>query len=113
MAFQSGTPNSVAIALALFLVTAVFLFATWPSRYGPNAQLEHIDGTSQSAERRPKDGHKKHISVQVVVLGDVGRSPRMQYHAISLAKHGARVYIIGYVGTLPSNATTTFKPIPS
>ena len=33
---------------------------------------------------------------QVLVLGDVGRSPRMQYHALSLAKHGAQVDLIGY-----------------
>ncbi|EKG21209.1 hypothetical protein MPH_01472 [Macrophomina phaseolina MS6] len=35
-------------------------------------------------------------TVQVVVLGDIGRSPRMQYHAVSLAKHGHHVDIIGY-----------------
>ncbi len=33
---------------------------------------------------------------QVVVLGDIGRSPRMQYHALSLAKHGGMVDLIGY-----------------
>lgn len=37
-------------------------------------------------------------SVQVVVLGDVGRSPRMQYHALSIAKHGGTVDVIGYNG---------------
>lgn len=34
----------------------------------------------------------------VVVLGDVGRSPRMQYHAVSLASHGVRVTLVGYKG---------------
>ena len=34
--------------------------------------------------------------IQVVVLGDIGRSPRMQYHALSIAKHGAQVDLIGY-----------------
>ena len=33
---------------------------------------------------------------QVVVLGDIGRSPRMQYHALSIAKHGGLVDLIGY-----------------
>ena len=33
---------------------------------------------------------------QVLVLGDIGRSPRMQYHALSLSKHGAHVTLIGY-----------------
>jgi len=37
----------------------------------------------------------------VVVLGDVGRSPRMQYHALSLAKEGYSVDIIGYSGSAP------------
>ena len=36
--------------------------------------------------------------IQVLVLGDVGRSPRMQYHAISIAKNGGLVNLIGYIG---------------
>lgn len=36
--------------------------------------------------------------VVVLVLGDVGRSPRMQYHAMSLASHGVRVTLVGYSG---------------
>ncbi|KAI9889494.1 MAG: mannosyltransferase [Vezdaea aestivalis] len=35
-------------------------------------------------------------SVQILVLGDIGRSPRMQYHALSIAKHGGKVQLIGY-----------------
>jgi beta-1,4-mannosyltransferase len=42
---------------------------------------------------------KKRVSVQVLVLGDLGRSPRMTYHALSIAKHGGRVDLIGYLGT--------------
>lgn len=38
------------------------------------------------------------IRVQVLVLGDIGRSPRMQYHALSIAKHGGKVDMIGYHG---------------
>lgn len=38
-------------------------------------------------------------AIQVVVLGDIGRSPRMQYHALSIAKHGGHVDLIGYLGT--------------
>ncbi|KIW80623.1 hypothetical protein Z517_07239 [Fonsecaea pedrosoi CBS 271.37] len=40
-------------------------------------------------------------SVQVVVLGDLGRSPRMQYHALSIATHGGRVQLVGYRETDP------------
>lgn len=38
------------------------------------------------------------IRIQVLVLGDIGRSPRMQYHALSIAKHGGHVDLIGYHG---------------
>uniref|UniRef100_A0A8C2MJW5 Chitobiosyldiphosphodolichol beta-mannosyltransferase n=1 Tax=Cricetulus griseus TaxID=10029 RepID=A0A8C2MJW5_CRIGR len=34
--------------------------------------------------------------VVVVVLGDVGRSPRMQYHALSLAQSGFSVTLLGF-----------------
>ncbi|KAI0089774.1 glycosyltransferase family 33 protein [Irpex rosettiformis] len=40
-------------------------------------------------------------SVAVVVLGDVGRSPRMMYHAESFATNGFNTYIIGNKGTTP------------
>lgn len=36
--------------------------------------------------------------VQVVVMGDIGRSPRMQYHALSLVEAGCQVDLIGYAG---------------
>ncbi|XP_075979168.1 ALG1, chitobiosyldiphosphodolichol beta-mannosyltransferase [Anticarsia gemmatalis] len=39
--------------------------------------------------------------VKVVVLGDIGRSPRMQYHALSLADNGIKVKIIGYLDSAP------------
>jgi beta-1,4-mannosyltransferase len=39
--------------------------------------------------------------VAVVVIGDIGRSPRMQYHALSLADDGQYdVDLIGYDGIL-------------
>lgn len=43
-------------------------------------------------------GKEKQVSLQVLVLGDIGRSPRMTYHALSIAKHGGRVDLIGYLG---------------
>ncbi len=36
--------------------------------------------------------------VQVVVLGDAGRSPRMQYHCLSLVQLKYTVDLIGYGG---------------
>ena len=38
--------------------------------------------------------------VCVVVLGDFGRSPRMQYHALSLAAVFPRVDVVAYQGWL-------------
>lgn len=38
------------------------------------------------------------LHVVVVVLGDVGRSPRMQYHALSLLQAGHVVSLVGYKG---------------
>src|SRR5439155_22115140 len=37
--------------------------------------------------------------VTVVALGDLGRSPRICYHALALADAGARVDLFGYVET--------------
>ena len=46
----------------------------------------------------PVQGKVSKQSVQIVVLGDIGRSPRMQYHALSVAHHGGRVELVGYHG---------------
>lgn len=48
--------------------------------------------------RFKKDGGPIQTRVQVVVLGDIGRSPRIQYHALSIAKNGGLVDLIGYTG---------------
>ncbi|KAA0705769.1 Chitobiosyldiphosphodolichol beta-mannosyltransferase [Triplophysa tibetana] len=42
-----------------------------------------------------------HLNVCVLVLGDIGRSPRMQYQALSLSRHGYNVTFIGFLGTKP------------
>jgi hypothetical protein len=39
------------------------------------------------------------MRVAVVVLGDVGLSPRMQYHSLSLATEGNEVDVVGFAGT--------------
>jgi beta-1,4-mannosyltransferase len=45
----------------------------------------------------------------VVVLGDLGRSPRMQYHALAAAVNGANVDLIGLEGA-PVHAALTAEP---
>lgn len=47
---------------------------------------------------------QRKIRVTVVVLGDVGRSPRMQYHALALASSLAEVDLVGYAGSTPHRA---------
>lgn len=37
-------------------------------------------------------------SVAILVLGDIGRSPRMMYHAQSFAENGFLTDLIGYGG---------------
>ncbi|KAM3826904.1 chitobiosyldiphosphodolichol beta-mannosyltransferase isoform 2-T2 [Vipera latastei] len=53
--------------------------------------------------RPPKRPAEVAGRVAVLVVGDLGRSPRMQYHALSLARRGRRVAFIGYAGTKPHN----------
>ena len=62
----------------------------------------------------PNGSSKHNVRVQVLVLGDIGRSPRMQYHALSIAKHGGMVDLIGYQGqgqTAHSIGANTFKTL--
>ncbi|KAI1775517.1 glycosyltransferase family 33 protein [Hypoxylon cercidicola] len=70
-------------AVGLLLGLAVVL-TMLPSRY-----VKHSPASKES------------VSVQVLVLGDIGRSPRMQYHALSVARHGGRADIIGYHESAP------------
>ena len=44
--------------------------------------------------------------VQVVVLGDAGRSPRMQYHCLSLVQLNYSVDLIGYGGNVLIKASS-------
>lgn len=39
-------------------------------------------------------------SIAVIVLGDMGRSPRMMYHAQSLSQAGFKVLLVGFAGPL-------------
>lgn len=80
------------LTLAVIASTALTLtLLMLPSRYvrtSPPQETVSADGGTEAG-----------ISVQVLVLGDIGRSPRMQYHAMSIAKHSGRVDVIGYKGT--------------
>jgi beta-1,4-mannosyltransferase len=57
-------------------------------------------------------GEVRRQQFTVVVLGDWGRSPRMQYHALSLADqaHG-HVHVVAYAGATPVGAVAGHKGI--
>jgi beta-1,4-mannosyltransferase len=42
--------------------------------------------------------HRKHVAM-IIVLGDMGRSPRMMYHASSFARHEWEAVLVGYDDT--------------
>lgn len=58
---------------------------------------------SQYDPRPSTESTRSKTSVQILVLGDIGRSPRMQYHALSIARNGGQVVIIGYAGARGKN----------
>ncbi|EEQ87346.1 beta-1,4-mannosyltransferase [Blastomyces dermatitidis ER-3] len=81
-------------AAALFLAISIpALILVLPSRY------ERKRPTSPPSLSKLEGHIPEPPSVQIVVLGDIGRSPRMQYHALSFAKHGGIVSVIGYAGS--------------
>lgn len=52
-------------------------------------------------------GHNKSKCVAVLVLGDLGRSPRMQNHAVALANAGWKVELVGSRGSPTHNVSLT------
>lgn len=61
---------------------------------GPSKAAVNKPETTSTTTLRPP-------AVCVIVLGDIGRSPRMQYHTKSLLEHGYTVDIVGYLETDP------------
>uniref|UniRef100_A0A8R1IQ68 Chitobiosyldiphosphodolichol beta-mannosyltransferase n=1 Tax=Caenorhabditis japonica TaxID=281687 RepID=A0A8R1IQ68_CAEJA len=82
---------------------------------------EAADGSSSIYRDRRKDDDASLIpqwqsackgsEAAVVVLGDVGRSPRMCNHAIMLAEAGYRVKIFGFHDSDPEIPMTDHEPI--
>ncbi|XP_059835645.1 chitobiosyldiphosphodolichol beta-mannosyltransferase isoform X1 [Hypanus sabinus] len=91
-----------------FLVAAVFIFVpvcSWTfadasvSLLCAAAALVAVAVSLMWASRR-RGGHDRR-AVCVLVMGDLGRSPRMLYHSLSLARHGFSVTAVGYPGSKP------------
>lgn len=81
-----------AIASTIF----TFILLSLPSQYKGTYRNREVEKTRIGRS----SGHQStsDVDVQILVLGDIGRSPRMQYHATSVAKHGGQVQLIGYCG---------------
>jgi beta-1,4-mannosyltransferase len=93
---------SIIVALSTFFT---ILLITLPKQYDPSEDkaITYVDENGKEIKQLPKDGrvpsmNTRGMTVQIVVLGDIGRSPRMQYHALSIAKHGGKVFLVGYRG---------------
>lgn len=68
---------SQAVFLALALLPAAYVY--YQIRFKPH----------------PRPSYR---SVAVLVLGDIGRSPRMMYHSESFAQNGFETFVVGYKG---------------
>ncbi|KAI5306472.1 hypothetical protein KEM56_000758 [Ascosphaera pollenicola] len=62
-----------------------------------HAMFSHNGLSLQSVDK------SKAKKAMVVVLGDIGHSPRMQNHALSLAKRKTKVYLVGYLDSEPQD----------
>jgi len=60
---------------------------------------------------RPRNQHTLR-SVAILVLGDIGRSPRMMYHAKSFAENDFETDLIGYGGVLSFQVVSSTLFIP-
>lgn len=100
MAWYDPLNGFLGAAIVLSTLFTIFLL-TLPSRYQPS-----FDPNGSATATNPA----KDAWVQIVVLGDIGRSPRMQYHALSIAKHGGHVELIGYNGEFDLSAIQYLRP---
>ncbi|KAI9167075.1 Chitobiosyldiphosphodolichol beta-mannosyltransferase [Paramyrothecium foliicola] len=79
----------IAGAISVVILNYGLKFAFWVAK-----GLPHVIPTRHRPAGNPEDEH-----IQVLVVGDIGRSPRMQYHAISVTKHARHVDIVAYKET--------------
>lgn len=112
--------------LTLIAALLIGFYATGSNVTWPAVSLTVVTGLVSLWLRRlrRRDGGTDR-RVCVLVLGDIGRSPRMQYHALSLSKHGYNVTFVGFLGKTaahldgaacchsPADQTTTINDQPA
>ncbi|XP_023124033.2 chitobiosyldiphosphodolichol beta-mannosyltransferase [Amphiprion ocellaris] len=101
MAAPSGC-SALLAGSALFAAVLALFYAT-SGVAGPAVCLVAVAGLLLPLWgfwlRRRDGGTERRVCV--LVLGDIGRSPRMQYHALSLSKHGYQVTFVGFLDSKP------------
>ncbi|KIM32767.1 glycosyltransferase family 33 protein [Serendipita vermifera MAFF 305830] len=63
------------------------------------------------SQRDARTGGPEYRSVAILVLGDIGRSPRMMYHAQSFASFNFQTFIIGYRGSKPLSSLLSMSHV--
>ncbi|XP_051244609.1 chitobiosyldiphosphodolichol beta-mannosyltransferase [Dicentrarchus labrax] len=94
--------GSCAASLALFAVFSLVLapfYAAGCDVTVPAVCAAAVTGLLTLWVRYRDGGTDRRVCV--LVLGDLGRSPRMQYHALSLSKHGYDVTVVGFLDCKP------------
>ncbi|XP_034088764.1 chitobiosyldiphosphodolichol beta-mannosyltransferase isoform X1 [Gymnodraco acuticeps] len=97
-----ATPGTCTTFLAVFALISALLIGFYGAGSGvtwPVVFLTAVTGLGSLWLRRRDGGTERRVCV--LVLGDLGRSPRMQYHALSLSKHGYNVTFVGFLDTKP------------
>ncbi|KAL7270464.1 mannosyltransferase [Rhizina undulata] len=93
-------------------------FLTFFESYGPLTVLLSLGFSALLLCLPVRHVKDNKVRIVVLVLGDVGRSPRMMYHALSIARKGGQVDLVGYGDTslpesITSNPNIKFYPLPS
>ncbi|KAI9808432.1 MAG: mannosyltransferase [Pycnora praestabilis] len=95
----------ILIVFLLGLTVLTIFLLTLPTRFSPRSISSKDENPNAASKKDHKaiEDRNRSITIQILVLGDIGRSPRMQYHALSIANHGGKVDLIGYIDSdLPS-----------
>lgn len=108
--FAWVTPWIATLAFIGLFAFPMVLILFGPTQYDPYVTDQKEENEAEKAEfgreyvmingvREPLAATRRKFnsSVTIVVLGDIGRSPRMQYHAISFAAQDAIVQLVGYL----------------
>ncbi|KAM4716621.1 chitobiosyldiphosphodolichol beta-mannosyltransferase isoform 2-T2 [Anableps anableps] len=97
---------------SVFFAAFVWCFVTDSGVTSPGVCLAVVAGILSMCLRRLRQldaGSDRRVCV--LVLGDIGRSPRMQYHALSLSKHGYQVTFVGFLDSKPHQDVLTEEKI--